>query len=442
MDEQVLMAYESAVNQYRRMGVDVEKAMESAGRIPLSIPCWQGDDGTGFENLQTQMTGGILATGYNPGKARTSAELREDLAAALSMVPGKMKVNLHAIYLDNGSEPVDRNRIEPKHFRTWVEWAKRQSIGLDFNSTFYSHPKSSSGYTLSSPDEGIQDFWIEHGQRCRKIGEYFGKETGEQCVTNLWIPDGEKECPIDKTAPRKRLTESLDLVFSETIDERYAIDAVESKLFGLGSESFVTGSHEFYMGYCMSRKNTLLTLDTGHFHPTEKISDKLAALMIFLEKGLLIHVSRPVRWDSDHVVLFDDELKAIMHELVRMSRWDRTYIALDYFDASINRVMAWVIGARNTRKALLEAFLEPAGLLASIERSRDNSARLALTEELRTMPFGAVWDYYCAKSGVPVGAAWISEAQQYEKQALQLRACIGPSAAGGKSCTGIQVQLG
>ena len=414
-------AYEMALHQYSRLGIDVARAMNRVDEIPLSIHCWQGDDGTGFENPDAVLGGGLLATGNHPGKARTPDELRQDLEAALAMIPGPSKVNLHAIYLDHPEGFVDRDAIEPRHYESWVRWAKGLGIGLDFNSTFYAHPKSRSGFTLSNRDAAVREFWIEHGKRCRRIGDYFGQETGMPCVTNLWIPDGEKECPIDKTSPRERLADALDRIFSEKTDPRFQIDAVESKLFGLGSESYVTGSHEFYMGYTMSRGNSLLTLDTGHFHPTEKVSDKLSSLMLHVPKGLLIHVSRPVRWDSDHVVLFDDELRAIMHELVRIDRWDRTHLALDYFDASIHRVTAWVVGARNARKALLEALLEPLDLLLSLEDTNENGNRMALAEELKTLPFGAVWDFYCLERGIPVGTDWIARATAYEKDCLARR---------------------
>lgn len=421
-NENIGKAYELAKEAYSAIGVDTDAAVKSLEGVELSMHCWQGDDVTGFEHASDALTGGIMATGNYPGRATTPDELRGDLEFAMSLLPGTQKVNLHAIYLDTAEKGVDRDKIEPKHFENWAQWAKEQGIGLDFNPTFFSHPKSADGFTLSSGDEGKRKFWVEHGKRSRKIGEYLGRETGKTCVTNIWIPDGYKDNPVDRLAPRERLVQSLDEILSEKLDKRYNLDAVESKVFGIGSEAYVTGSHEFYMGYALSHKQdgVLLTLDAGHFHPTEVISAKISALLLYLD-GLLLHVSRPVRWDSDHVVLLDDELQAIMSEVVRCNALNRVYLALDYFDASINRIAAWVVGTRNAQKALLRALLEPTASLKKLEAEGDFTSRLALTEEYKAYPFEAVWDYYCERSGVPVREAWLKEVKKYEKDVLARR---------------------
>jgi L-rhamnose isomerase len=366
-------------------------------------------------NKDQVLTGGISVTGNYPGAARTPEELRLDLEKAYSLIPGKHKLNLHAIYADT-EEKVDLDEIEPRHYTKWVEWAKEQGLGLDFNPTCFSHPKSDDGFTLSHPDKEIRDFWIEHCKRSRKVGEYFGKETGQPCVTNYWIPDGFKDIPVDRLAPRKRLKESLDEIFKEEIDPQYNLDAVESKLFGIGSESYVVGSHEFYMGYGLTR-NKLICLDSGHFHPTETVSNKLSSLSLFSE-GMLLHVSRPVRWDSDHVVTLDDELLEIARELVTHNLTEKTHIGLDFFDASINRVAAWVIGTRNMIKALLRAYLIPTEKLKAAEIEGDFTTRLVLMEEFKMYPFGAIWDYYCATQNVPVREEWLTEVKEYEKKVL------------------------
>ncbi|SDC30538.1 L-rhamnose isomerase [Halanaerobium congolense] len=331
-------AYKMARDLYAQWGVDVEEAMERLAQISISMHCWQGDDVKGFEDPEGELTGGIQATGNYPGRARTPEELRSDLDKAFSLIPGQHKLNLHAIYLDNEGEFVDRDQIEPKHFKNWVDWAKKQEIGLDFNPTLFSHAKADDGFTLTHPDKEIRDFWIEHCKRSRKIGEYFGKELGQPAVTNIWIPDGYKDIPIDRFGPRKRLKEALDEITAEKIDPKYNLDAVESKLFGIGSESYVAGSHEFYMGYAM-QNDALLCMDAGHYHPTEVVSNKISAVMPFLDE-ILLHVSRPVRWDSDHVIILDDELQAIAEEIIRPGFEDRIHIGLDFFDASINRVAA------------------------------------------------------------------------------------------------------
>ena len=415
----VEQAYQLARERYAELGVDTDKAMDRLSKIPISLHCWQGDDVGGFENPETGLDGGLAVTGNYPGKARTPDELRTDLEKALSLIPGRHRLNLHAIYLDARAK-VPRNELEPEHFATWVQWAKANGLGMDFNGTYFSHPKADSGFTLSSADEGVRRFWIEHGICCRRIGTHMGKELGTPCVTNVWIPDGYKDTPIDRLAPRQRLADSLDEIFAEKIDPAIHLDAVESKLFGIGAESYTVGSHEFYMGYATSRQ-VLLCLDAGHFHPTEVISDKISSVLMFVPQ-LLLHVSRPVRWDSDHVVILDDELRAIAQELVRSGKLDKVHIGLDFFDASINRIAAWVIGTRCMIKALLIALLEPTDRLRQAEADGDFTSRLAMLEELKTLPYGAVWDYYCARSDVSVGPAWLADAKAYEKNVLAKRA--------------------
>jgi len=409
--------YEQAKEIYAAWGVDTEAALVRLDTIPLSLHCWQGDDVLGFESFDTGLTGGIQATGDYPGRARNVDELKSDIEKALSLIPGPAKVNLHASY--SGEKGVDRNELEPSHFAHWADWAVEKGFGLDFNPTFFSHPKSASGYTLASADASIREFWLEHLIRCRRIASYLGERTGQVCVHNIWIPDGEKELPIDSMAPRMRLMEALDQGRAEELDPATMLDAVECKLFGIGSEAYVVGSHEFYMGYAVSRQ-TLLCLDSGHFHPTEVISGKFTAITPFV-KGLLLHVSRPMRWDSDHVVLLDDELRQIMREIVRNHLEHKVYIGNDYFDASINRIAAWVIGTRNTRKALLAAMLEPTEQLAALERAGDRTARLAMTQEMLTLPMGDVWDEYCRRHNVADGMGWITEMKRYEDNVTSLR---------------------
>lgn len=404
--------YNYARRLYAEIGVDTEEAIKRLQDIKISVQCWQGDDVRGFLFKENQLSGGIQTTGNYPGRAETPDELREDLEFALSMIPGKHKVSLHAIYADT-DEKIDLDRLEPRHFKKWVDWAKKNEIGLDFNPTCFSHKMSDSGFTISSADDDIRSFWIEHCKRSRKIAEYFGRELGQTCVTNFWFPDGYKDIPVDREAPRRRMLEALDEIFSEKIDEKYTMEAVESKVFGIGAESYTTGSNEFCLGYAVSR-DKMVCLDAGHFHPTEVISDKISSVLLFTKK-LLLHVSRPVRWDSDHVVILDDELNAIAQSLVRTGLLDRTYIGLDFFDASINRIAAWVIGTRNMQKALLRAFLEPSDKLKAIELDGDYTSRLALTEEYKSYPFGAVWDYFCEKSGVPVREEWLDKVKKSEK---------------------------
>ncbi len=408
-------AYALARERYSALGVDAERALAAVARVPISLHCWQGDDVGGFEKDGSALGGGLAVTGYHPGKARTPDELRADLEQALALIPGRHRLNLHASYLDISSK-VERNELRPEHFQAWIEWAQARGLGLDFNPTFFSHPKAADGFTLAHRDVGIRRYWIEHGIACRRIGAAMGRALGTPCVTNVWIPDGFKDTPADRLAPRQRLADSLDQIFAEELDPQHQLDAVEAKLFGIGSESYVVGSHEFYIGYALSRKK-LLCLDAGHFHPTETIADKISALLLHLE-GMLLHVSRGVRWDSDHVVTLTDDLQAIAQELVRGAFLDRVHLGLDYFDASLNRVAAWVIGTRCLIKALLIALLEPAERLHAAEAADDHTTRLALMEEAKTLPFGAVWDEYCARSGVPVGEVWLTEVKRYEREIL------------------------
>lgn len=416
--ETITKAYEAAKARYAAVGVDTDAVLEKLQNVKISMHCWQGDDVKGFLTPNGELTGGIMSTGNYPGAAHTPDELRADLEKAYSLIPGKHKLNLHAIYLDT-DEAVDLDEIEPKHYEKWVNWAKEQGIGLDFNPTFFSHPMMKDGFTLSHPDKSVRDFWIEHGKRSRRVAEYFGKELGETCYTNFWVPDGFKDNPIDRLAPRKRLMESLDEIFSEEIDETYNVDTVESKLFGLGAEAYTVGSHEFYMGYGLTRHKTIL-LDAGHFHPTEVISNKISSLALFSDR-LMLHVSRPVRWDSDHVVIMDDELQEIAKEIVRNDLLERTAIGLDFFDGTINRIAAWVVGTRNTQKALLKAMLEPTQNLKDLENHFDFTSRLVLTEELKDFPYSDVWNYFCLKNNVPVGLDWFEEVKEYETKILAER---------------------
>jgi L-rhamnose isomerase len=417
---QIEQAYALAKERYAAIGVDTEVALEKLKTLPISMHCWQGDDVGGFERVGgAELSGGIQATGNYPGKARTIDELRGDIEKALSLIPGTHRLNLHACYLDNGGTFVDRDAMEPKHFQSWIDWAKGKLHGLDFNPTYFSHDNAADGFTLSHPDKGIRDFWIEHGIACRKIGAEMGEQLRTTTVTNFWIPDSYKDVPADRVAPRQRLADSLDKIFAEAIDPQLHLDAVESKLFGIGGESYTVGSHEFYMGYAVSRQK-LLCLDAGHFHPTEMISDKISSVMMFCPE-LLLHVSRPVRWDSDHVVCFDDELQQIAKELVRSGHLEKVHIGLDFFDASINRVAAWVIGTRNMVKALLFAMLEPIETLRKAEMDMDFTKRLVIFEELKSLPWTAVWDYYCQQQGVPAGTDWFNEAKQYETDVLSKR---------------------
>lgn len=418
--ETIEQAYQLARTRYAQLGIDTQSAMDALSAIPVSMHCWQGDDVGGFETTGAELDGGgIQVTGNYPGKARTIDDLRKDIEFALTLIPGKHRLNLHACYLDNGGKFVDRNEIAVEHFQSWIDWAKANGLGLDFNPTYFSHSKASDGFTLSHPDKGIRDFWIEHSIACRKIGAAMGSQLGTPTVTNVWIPDGSKDIPADRLGPRQRLRDSLDKIFAEDIDAGVHLDAVESKLFGIGAESYTVGSHEFYLGYATAN-NKLLCLDAGHFHPTEVISDKLSAVMQFVPE-ILLHVSRPVRWDSDHVVILNDELFAIAQEIIRSGSVDKIHIGLDFFDASINRIAAWTIGTRAMLKALLFALLEPTEALQKAELEGDYTTRLALSEEIKTLPYSAVWDYYCLKNDIPVSTQWIDKVKQYEQQILSKR---------------------
>lgn len=417
MTASVEAAYLLARDHFAALGVDTEAALARLDRIAISLHCWQGDDVRGFENPQGALTGGIQTSGNYPGRARNADELRADLEMAMAQIPGVQRLNLHAIYLESAAK-VSRDAILPEHFQRWVDWAKEVGIGLDFNPSCFSHPLSDDNMTLSHPDPGIRRFWIDHCKASRKVSAYFGQCLGTPSVMNIWVPDGSKDVPVDRFAPRRRLLEALDEVIAEPLPRQFHKDAVEGKLFGIGAESYTVGSHEFYLAYAISRK-VMLCLDAGHFHPTEVISDKLSSVLTFLDE-VLLHVSRPVRWDSDHVVMLDDETQAIANELVRGDVLSRVNIGLDYFDASINRIAAWVIGTRNMRKALLRALLE-APRLAEAERQGDRSARLAFMEEQKSTPWSAVWDFYCENKGVPVGGAWLDRVKVYERGVLSNR---------------------
>jgi L-rhamnose isomerase len=416
-DQSIERAYAEARERYAAYGVDTDRAIQRLADIAISLHCWQGDDVGGFDS-DRELSGGILSTGNYPGKARTADELRGDLDKTLALIPGTHRLNLHAMYAETGGA-VDRNALQPEHFASWIDWARGHGIGMDFNGSFFSHPKADEGFTLASNDAGIRQFWIEHAIACRKIGEHMGRELGSVSINNLWIPDGLKDMPADRKAPRERLRESLDTIFAEKIDPTVYRDAIESKLFGIGSESYVVGSFEFYYGYAVANE-LILCLDAGHFHPTEVISDKISSVLLYIDE-LLLHVSRGVRWDSDHVVLLTDELRAIGEELVRGEFLDRVHVGLDFFDASINRLAAWTIGTRATLKSLLLALLEPRAQLMEFEASGDFTSRLALLEELKQLPQGAVWDYHCRAQDVPAGLDWLDEIKQYEKDVLSAR---------------------
>ncbi len=409
--------YQSARELFASCGVDTEAALATLARTPISLHCWQGDDVGGFEKAGASLEGGgIQATGNYPGKARNLQELRQDLDLALSLIPGKQRLNLHAIYGDFGGKKVDRNAIGVEHFQSWIDWAKTRGLGLDFNPSCFSHPLAADGFTLSHRDPAIRNFWIEHAIASRRIGAAMGKALGSPCVMNVWIPDGYKDLPVDRKSPRERLAASLDTVFKESLDTNHLRDAVECKLFGIGSESYVVGSHEFYMGYAVTRQK-MICLDMGHFHPTETIADKISSVLQFVP-GLLLHVSRGVRWDSDHVVLLDDPTRALCDELVWGGFLDRTAIGLDYFDASINRIAAWVLGTRNAQKSLLNALLAPAQQLRDLEASGDLTGRLALLEESKSLPWAAVWEEHCRRQNVPADRAWLAQVRSYEKSTL------------------------
>ena len=412
-------AYTLARERYGALGVDTDQALETLAGIAISMHCWQGDDVGGFETAGGPLGDGLAVTGNYPGKARTPAELRSDFELATSLIPGRHRFNLHASYAEMGAKRVDRDALSADQFQGWIAWAKRLGIGLDFNQTYFSHPKVKGGFTLTSPDPAVRRFWIDHGIRCREIGAAFGKALGQTCLTNLWIPDGMKDTPADRKGPRERLVEALDAVFKKRIDPKLNVDAVEPKLFGIGAESYTPGSHEFYLGYAVSR-GKLLTLDAGHYHPTEGIADKISSVLCYLPE-IALHVSRGVRWDSDHVVTLTDDLQAIAQEIVWGGYLGRVRLGLDYFDASINRVAAWVIGTRNLLRALLLALLAPIGKLKQVELEGDYTTRLALLEEIKLLPAGAVWDYHCVQQDVPVGDAWLAEVKRYEREVLSHR---------------------
>ena len=412
-------AYSLARETYGVFGVDPEAALAALSKAPISLHCWQGDDVGGFERTGMAPGGGLAVTGHYPGKARSPEELRSDLTRALTLLPGWHRVNLHASYGEVAGRGIDRDAYEIKHFQGWVDWAKAGGLGLDFNPTYFSHPLAADGLTLSHPDARVRQFWIEHGIACRRIATEMGRQLGSPAVTNFWIPDGSKDILIDRKGPRRRLEESLDAIFADLMEPELNLDAVEAKLFGIGSESYVVGSHEFYLGYAITRRK-LLCLDAGHFHPTESLADKISSVLAFVP-GVLLHASRGVRWDSDHVVALDDPTRAIFEEVVRGDFLSRTRIGLDFFDASINRVAAWVIGARSVLKALLLALLEPAAMLRKLEDEGDGAGRLALIEEAKALPFGAVWNEHCERHGVPPGFGWLDEVRKYERQTLAAR---------------------
>lgn len=414
----VASAYEIAKERYAAIGVDTEAVLKALGQVKLSIHSWQGDDVHGFLFPNQELTGGIGVSGNYPGVATTPDQLSSDLSKALSLIPGQHKVQLHAIYAVTDQKK-DLDELEPEDFKYWVDWAKKEGVGLDMNGTFFSHPMLKNGFTLASPDKAVRDFWIEHGKRSRKIANYFGKELGQQSVNNFWIPDGYKDNPIDKLTPRLRLIDSLDEIIKDPLPEQNTIETFEGKLFGTGVESYTVGSHEFYANYALTRQK-LWTIDAGHFHPTEDVSDKFSAFLPF-GKGLMLHVSRPVRWDSDHVVIMDDALIRMMRSLVRDDLLSKTNIGLDFFDATINRIAGWVIGARATQKAVLMGMLAPIDTLKAMEIDGDLTKRLAITEELKSYPFGAVWDEFCARQNVPVGTDWLADVDQYEKDVLLKR---------------------
>ncbi len=412
-------AYKLARQRYADLGVNTDTALRKLAAVSISMHCWQGDDVGGFENVGGALGDGLAVTGNYPGKARTPQELRGDFEKATSLIPGTHRFNLHASYAEMKGKQVDRDELSPAQFKNWIAWAKSLGIGLDFNQTYFSHPKVDRGLTLAHPNKGIRQFWIEHGIRSREIGAAIGRALGKTCLTNLWIPDGMKDTPADRRGPRERLLEALDAIFAKKISPKFNVDSVEPKLFGIGAESYTVGSHEFYLGYAVSRK-TLLTLDAGHYHPTEGIADKISSVMCYLPE-IALHVSRGVRWDSDHVVTLTDELQAIAQEIVWGDYLGRIRIGLDYFDASINRVAAWVIGTRNMLKALLLALLAPINRLRSAERTGDYTSRLALMEDAKMLPFGAVWDYHCQRMDVPAAETWLADVQQYEKDVLRKR---------------------
>jgi L-rhamnose isomerase len=419
--KQISSAYRLARSNYADVGVDTEAAIKRALAVPVSLHCWQADDVRGLETPRSGIdSGGIMATGSHSGRARNGDEMRADLDLVLKLLPGRQRLNLHAFYAETGSAVVDRNEIEPAHFANWLAWAKARKIGLDFNPTYFAHPKAASGFTLSHADKSIRNFWIDHGRASRHIAQHFARKLGTPCVINHWIPDGSKDAPADRWSPRERLVESYDAIFSDqSINRKLCIDAVEGKLFGLGSEDYVVGSQEFYSGYAQSR-GLVLCLDLGHYHPTESVADKVSALMQFHPR-VLLHTSRPVRWDSDHVVILDDAVRSLFLEIARGDAWNRVFVALDFFDASINRIAAYLIGARATRQAILLGLLDPSKRLRAAESAGAGHERLALMELGKSLPWGAVWNELCARDGVPTGADWLTDVARYERDVLSKR---------------------
>jgi L-rhamnose isomerase len=413
-------SYQLAKEQYEALGVDTDNVLEQLDKVNISLHCWQTDDVGGFEKAGAVLGGGgIQATGNFPGKAKTIQQMRADLDKAMSLLPGKQRLNLHASYGEFGGKLVDRDKIEPKHFQGWIDWAKERGMGLDFNCTCFSHPFADDGFTLSSKNVKIRKFWIEHTKRCREIGAEMGKQLGTPTVHNIWIPDGSKDTPVDRSTLRKILKKSLDEIFAIEYPKKYLKDSIESKLFGIGLESMTVGSHDFYLGYAI-KNNKLITLDNGHYHPTEQVGDKISAILLYVDE-ILLHLSRGVRWDSDHVLTLNDELMLIAQEIIRAKAINRVNVALDFFDASLNRIGAYVIGTRSAQMAFLYAMLEPFDLLVKFENEGKNFERLALMELLKTLPFGAVYDYYCMKNNIPAGHDYIDEIMKYEKNVLSKR---------------------
>ena len=414
-EQKIKQAYDLAVERYAAIGIDVEKVLDQLQKVQLSLHCWQADDVTGFESTG-ELTGGIQATGNYPGKARNIDELRADILKAASLIPGNHRLNLHEIYGDFGGKFVDRDEVEPAHFESWMQWAAENNMKLDFNSTSFSHPKSGD-LSLSNPDEGIRNFWIEHTKHCRAIAEEMGKRQGDPCIMNLWVHDGSKDITVNRMKYRALLKDSLDKIFTEKYDNMK--DCIESKVFGIGLESYTVGSNDFYIGYA-SQNQKIITLDTGHFHPTESVADKVSSMLLYVPE-LMLHVSRPVRWDSDHVTIMNDDTLDLCKEIVRCDALDRVHIGLDYFDASINRIGAYVIGSRATQKCMLQALLEPLHLLRQYEANGQGFQRLALLEESKSLPWNAVWDMFCLKNNVPVGEAFIGEVEKYEAEVTSKR---------------------
>jgi L-rhamnose isomerase len=421
MEDIIEKSYSLAEKKYDEFGIKTEEIIKKLNNISLSIHCWQGDDVGGFEKPNSELSGGgILATGNFPGKARTITELQQDLEKVILLIPGNhLRINLQSSYGNFGGKFIERNEFKPNHYQGWIDWAKNNNLKIDFNSTLFSHPYADDGFTLSSKSKEIRDFWIDHVQRCREISAEIGKQLNDCCIHNIWIPDGSKDIPVDRLGHRELLKESLDKIFKNKFPSNLMKDSIEGKLFGIGSEAFVVGSHEFYLSYAISNK-MMLTIDTGHFHPTESVADKVSAIMPFIPE-LMLHISRGLRWDSDHVVIVNDDLIQLFEEIIRTQAMDRIHLALDYFDASINRIGAWVIGARAVQKALLYAYLQPIDILKEYEENSQYFQRLALLEELKSLPFGAVWDYFCLKNNVPIGMNWIKEIENYENHVLNKR---------------------